>query len=197
MSAFSAHLSFETLADLAEGRLPAEAHTRAQAHLAGCARCAEELAAWQDMIRLMRADDSRDAPAAVIARAQRLFRPRPQPEAPRRQRLIATLTFDSAQRPWALGVRSGPSALRQMLFTAGEHDVEVRVQRTGDAWQISGQVLGPGVDGVVELRGPRAANRFLNALGEFTLAPVPPGEYALSFHLAQAEIAIPALTLGD
>jgi len=197
VNAFSSHLSLETLTDLAEGRLPATDQARAQAHLADCARCAEELADLQQIIHIMRTDDSVDAPANVIARAQRLFRPHLQPETPSlRQRLVAALAFDNTRQPLALGVRSGQPTPRQLLFAAGEYEVEVRMNPVGDVWQITGQVLGPSTNGYIELRGPRAKNSFLNALGEFMLAPVPAGEYALLIHLARADIEIPTLTIG-
>lgn len=101
-----------------------------------------------------------DAPEAAIRRAIDLWpaRARAAKVPSAWQRLTAVLRFDSAgQDALALGLRgaSGGAALgvRQWLFTAGEHDVDLRAAAVeGDRrWTLNGQVLGPQTAGTASL----------------------------------------------
>jgi anti-sigma factor RsiW len=196
----SPHLSFERLTDLVEGRVSANEQAGVHSHLATCPRCAADLAWLKRAIALMRSDDSQDAPPWAIARAVGLFRSRAEQAAPLpnlRERVLARLRLDSAQRPLALGLRTGQAAARQLLFGAGEHDLDIRLTPAGSAWVVSGQVLGAEASGSVELRGEAIRMRAgLNDLSEFALPPVPAGRYALILRLAEAEIAIADLEVG-
>jgi len=65
---------FEDLVDLVEGRLsPAEADLL-EAHIAGCAECAAQVAWLRRVTGLMAADRLVDAPRELVARAQALYR---------------------------------------------------------------------------------------------------------------------------
>jgi hypothetical protein len=146
----------------------------------------------------MRTDDSEDPPPHVVSRVLRLFSSRmaqaPSPGLLRR--VVATLRFDSAQSPLALGVRAGEPAARQLLFSAGAYDLEVRAAPAGRAWTVAGQVLGPPGPGTVELRG--AAETVQAALTdqcEFRLPPVRAGSYTITVHVSDAEIEVPRLEL--
>jgi len=200
MSFPSPHVSFERLTDLVEGRVPADEQPNLHGHLAACSRCAGDLAWLKRAVTLMRTDESQDASAPVIARAVRLFQARAEQAAPAlnlRERVLAVLRFDSAQRPLALGLRAGQAAARQLLFSAGERDLDVRLTRAGDAWVVSGQILGPEASGEVELRGDASCVlAALNDLSEFALPPIPAGRYALLLHLADVEVEITDLEVG-
>jgi anti-sigma factor RsiW len=194
------HIPFARLADLAEGRLsPAEA-TEQRAHLSDCARCSRQAAQLGHLAALMRADTVEDAPPAVLAGVLRMFRAQ---RAGVRgtgllRRLVAALTFDSSSLTPAFGVRSGQTApARQLLFSAGDFDVDLRLAPGGEGWTVSGQVLGPCPGGEVEIASAdgRAAHAALNELCEFTLPPMPEGVYALQLRLNETEIAIPELSL--
>jgi hypothetical protein len=122
---------------------------------------------------------------------------RPAPAAGWPQRILAVLRFDSAQSPLALGQRAGPAPARQLLFSAGAHDLDLRLTPAGEAWVVTGQVLGPDTAGRAELRG--AANvvqAVLSDLSEFALPAVPAGRYALVLHLADAEVEVADLPVG-
>jgi hypothetical protein len=191
----SEHISFEQLLDLIEGRLSPDDEARARAHLAACPHCTTELASTHRLVNTMRADELEDAPPHVIARAVRLMRPAPsQPSLLRR--VLATLAFDSAQVQPSFGLRSGTPTARQMLFNADTHDLDVRITPINDHWFVTGQVLGPGADGRVELRGPATVQTTLNELSEFSLPLVPTGTYTLSVTLGDMAIEIPDLELG-
>lgn len=192
----SDHISFEQLLDLAEGRVSQEIETSARTHVASCSHCATELARTERLVLTMRADDLEDAPSHVVARAVRLMRPaQPQPSLLRR--VVAALTFDSMQTQPAFGLRSGAPMARQMLFNAERHDLDVRITPTSNQWAITGQVLGPGAGGNVELRGSTMVQSNLNDLSEFALPPVPGGRYTLSVSIGDVAIEIPDLELGQ
>ena len=203
------HIPFARLADMAEGRLSAqesaEASAAERAHLSSCVRCAGEAERLGRLTALMRADDSEDAPAEALAGVLRMFRAHAAAAAPAEpgllRRLVAALTFDSSGFQPAFGVRSGqPAPARQLLFSAGAFDVDLRLAPGAEGWTVSGQVLGPCRGGEVEAVGPEgsvAARATLNDLCEFTLLPpVSGGAYTLRLRLDETEIEIPELTLS-
>jgi anti-sigma factor RsiW len=203
MKSSSKHLTFARLADLAEGRLTAEELAAARGHLGGCADCSRQAEELQRVTGLMRADTTEDAPRDVLFNAIRMFRSRPPvaAETPSLlRRLVASLSFDSGARTPAFGLRSGAAAAaRQLLFSAGDLDVDLRLAPSGEGWAVSGQVLGECAAGRVELfaegDGGPAASADLNDLCEFTLPTVPAGTYALRLTLGDAEIEVPGLSL--
>jgi anti-sigma factor RsiW len=195
------HIPFARLADLAEGRLSPEETAADRAHLEGCTSCSAQAAQLGHLAALMRADTSEDAPAALVADVVRMFRARrTQAEPGLLRRLVAALTFDSSSLTPAFGVRSGQAApARQLLFSAGDLDVDLRLARGAEGWTVSGQVLGPCSGGEVELigsDGATVARAALNELCEFTLLPpTPDGTYALRLRLDGTEVEIPELSL--
>jgi hypothetical protein len=196
------HIPFARLADIAEGRTSAEESAEERAHLSACARCAGQAEQLGRLAALMRADNSEDAPPEALAGVVRMFRARRArtAEPGLLRRLVAALTFDSTHLQPAFGVRSGHAApARQLLFSAGDFDVDLRLAQGGDGWTISGQVLGPCRGGEVELvgaDGSTAARATLNDLCEFTLLPpAVEGTYTLRLRLEETEIEIPELSL--
>ena len=196
------HIPFARLSDLAEGRLAAEEAAADRAHLADCTRCSAQAAQLGHLAALMRADTSEDAPAELVAGVVRMFRARrARTEEPGvLRRLVAALTFDSSSLRPAFGVRSGQAApARQMLYSAGDLDVDLRLAQGPEGWTVSGQVLGPCKGGEVELvnsEGETAARATLNELCEFTLLPpTPDGTYALRLRLGGAGVEVPELSL--
>ena len=194
------HIDFERLADIVEGRLSAGEDDRT--HLAACPRCSAQAEELGRVTALMRADTSVDAPRDLVFNAIKLFHSRRTESAPGLlRRLVAALTFDSSTRTPAFGVRSGQAApARQLLFGAGDFDVDLRLAAGEEGWTVSGQVLGPCEGGRVEAFAPGAheesvARTSLNDLCEFTLPPVPEGVYALRLRLNDTEIEIPELSL--
>lgn len=193
------HIPFARLADLVEGRLTGEDYGAARAHLEECAACSEQSAQLARLTTLMRADVSADPPRDVLTNAVGLFRARraSREESPGLlRRVVAALTFDSSSLTPAFGVRSGlASPARQLLFSAGDFDVDLRLAAGGEGWTVSGQVLGPCAGGEVEVEGALSARASLNDLCEFTLPPVPEGVYTLRLRVDEVEVEIPELSL--
>jgi anti-sigma factor RsiW len=201
------HIPFIHLVDLAEGRLAPAEQSQARAHVAGCPGCAAQLAWLVRIIGLMRTDNGQDPPLHVLARAKRLFRPPAGASHSGPQRhLRATLRFDSARMPQATGMRSAGPPNRQMLFTAAEYDIDLRIASVGTMWALSGQVLGPNSydqaeaqspGREIELRGPNGTTQIpLNDLSEFILPPIPSGSYTIILRLNALNIEIDELEIG-
>lgn len=202
MNPQSKHLDLAQLADLAENRLAPEESAASLAHAESCSRCGPELARLGHIIGLMRTDAAEDAPRDVVASVLGLYRPRgAQGASGVARRILAALTFDSLRSAPAFGVRAAGTApaSRQLMFSAGERDVDLHIAPSGEAWVVSGQVLGDDLTcagGEAELQGePGAGRAALNDLCEFTLPAVPSGSYTLFLRLSDVEVEVPGLDL--
>jgi anti-sigma factor RsiW len=194
----SRHSQFEQLADLVDERLDPAHLGVVQQHLERCERCAADVAWLRDTIALMRCDTTVDVPAEVVQRAAQLFVSREQPALPLFRRLLASLTFDSLQLSPAAGLRAGPSPERQIIFHAGDYDVDLRVARSGAEWALSGQVLGPASGGTIEVKAPSWSTLIaMDELCEFHLSAVPPGNYVLLLRLDDHEVELPIIDLPE
>lgn len=201
MKQTSSHIPFEKLADLADDRLPGGEREAAREHARHCPQCAGQLAELEKAIGLMRSDESEDAPRDVIHLAVALFSDRARkPEKSLARKILAALSFDSAEMTPSLGVRSGASSeSRQLLYRAGDTDLDIRVASHDDCWVVSGQVLGAEdlSGGSIELEGGGGqVSSPLNDLSEFTLPPVPTGRYTLRLRLMNMDIEVPGFNLG-
>lgn len=201
MKFMASHIPYEKLADLAEGVASVEEQARLQEHISSCSDCASQLTELERVTSLMRSDRAEDAPRDVIQMAVSLFGSKAH-EARKSfvKRVVAALTFDSAEMAPALGVRSGiQSESRQLLYHAGDTDLDIRVTPSDERWVVSGQILGADTlgEGSIELEGETAqVSSLLNDLSEFTLPPVPRGSYTLRLRLTDMEIEVPGFNLG-
>jgi hypothetical protein len=197
LSTKSRHIPFAKLAELAENLLPANEGAALLGHVSACSRCETKMAELKQLVHLMRTDRAEDAPRDVRANVLDLFRMRASSIKPSVvRRILAALSFDSAQSSPAYGLRSGQPQSRQFLYSAGENDLDLRVTPSGETWIVSGQVLGKCAGGEVKLEGESAAAAVpLNELCEFTLPPVPTGRYTLQLLLNDVEVEVPDLDL--
>jgi len=198
MKTTSQHIPFARLADLAENRASAEERTASMKHLSACSHCAGELQRVGQVLELMRTDTATDAPRDVLAYAINIFRGRELSEPSLLRRIVAALSFDSSMNMTpAFGVRSGQATSRQLLYSAEQSDIDLRISCQDDEWIVAGQLLGQDcVGGRVEIEGESGlAVAALNELCEFTLPPLPPGSYTLRLLLRDAEVEIPQLEL--
>ena len=202
----SEHISFETLLDIADQKLTPNSETTS--HLSDCAQCADEMSKVESLVQLMRDDTSVDAPRDVLAYAVNIFQGRKLKSALHRaeprssfvKRIVAALSFDSFDRAPAFGVRSGPGAARQLLYSAGDHDVELRIhQQEDDRWAIAGQVLGEHCAGgeIILLGEDVSQSTRLNEQCEFALPAVPRGTYELLVKLGDVEVEVPRLQMME
>ncbi|HEU0294605.1 MAG TPA: zf-HC2 domain-containing protein [Anaerolineales bacterium] len=202
MSKVTNHIPFRHLVDYVEGNLPLDMRVDLELHVADCSRCAGELAQLERLVALMRTDTSQDASASVIQRAVDLFRPRTvrtSISSGLHGRILAALHFDSLGLAPAFGVRSGKPGVRQLLFHGGLDEIDLRIEPTGEAWTVSGQVLGKSTAyGRAILQGAVSISQaVLNELSEFTLPPVQAGTYKLILSLADVDVEIEEIRIGS
>ena len=190
----SIHISVETLANIAEDRATSEARKVAMAHISMCSTCLATLRQLQQLILMMRSDSASDAPRDVLTSAINIFS---QEKRVPLRRIIALLTFDSRNAGPAFGVRSLPTASRQMLYSAEDIDLELRITVQNDECILAGQVIGDDcAEGHVEISGVVGRLKAtLNEICEFTLPPIPLGNYSLTIRMLDREIEIPELEL--
>lgn len=190
------NITYEQLVDLAEGRLLAAEAAALHQIVAADPSARAELSALEDLITLMRSDDSVAAPEHVIARAVRLMRsPSPAPTTNVLQRIVAILRGDSRQLPMAAGLRSG-QVVRSLTYSAADWDLDLQLTPQAGRWQLQGQLLGPELAGLVELDGNLGSfTATINELGEFSLPSVEAGVYTLRIRLGVHEIVVAPLEL--
>ena len=199
MSPAARHTPTEELVDFAEGRLPAPVRAQVEAHLAACESCERQAGAMRNLIEVMRADTSEDAPVHVVNRAVRLYRTQRLATTlsrPRRH-ILAVLRLDSARQMFAPALRAAAAGTRELLFDIhDDNELEVRIEPAEGGWRIAGQVLGNCSGGHVVVQGAAGeAATELNALCEFSLPPQPGAIYKLVLQFEDVEVDVPILEL--
>ena len=192
----SSHISLGTLADVIENRATSATLQAVRTHVATCSECGETLQRLERLIMMMRSDAAADAPRDLLMSAINVF----PPGAPRPlRRIVATLIFDSSKAMPVFGMRSVRSSSRQLLYSAQQTDLDLRITIQNDECIVAGQVIREGyVGGLVEISGPTgSAEASLNELCEFTLPALPTGNYSLKVRMSDVEIEIPELELKD
>lgn len=192
----SSHISLETLADVIENRATSATLETVTTHVATCSACGEMLHRLERLILMMRSDVAADAPRDLLISAINVFPPgTPRPL----RRIVATLIFDSRKAVPVFGMRSVRSSSRQLLYSAQQTDLDLRITIQNDECIVAGQVIREGyVGGLVEISGPTgSAEASLNELCEFTLPALPMGYYSLKVRMSDVEIEIPELELKD
>jgi hypothetical protein len=166
--------------------------------------------AWLALVR--QAISMPDAPPQLLVRALELWRlhrlppytpPHPTPQS--RQRWVALLSFDSwGSTAVAAGMRALPADFRQLLFTAGGCDVDLRIAPAAEGYALSGQLLGPDSAGSVELAAlgdaeasTRRRTVALDAQSEFRIDDVHSGNCLITVRLDAGEIVLPPIEVGS
>jgi hypothetical protein len=152
----------------------------------------------EKIINLMQRDDSVDAPADSIKWAKNLFRARVlEPKKSFTQKVLAVLQLDISPNTAVIGERSASSAVRQMLFEAGEHGIDLRISKTKKTFNLHGQILGGGfANCAIKLTSEKALfETRANDLSEFNFTEVSGGKYDLVLQSGENEIVIEGIDL--
>jgi hypothetical protein len=192
----SSHISFAILADIAENRVTGVALETAITHVSACPECDDTLQRLLHLVVMMRSDTAENAPADLLLSAIDTFLPDVRQSV---RRIVAVLTFDSRSAGSAFGLRSVRATSRQLLYSAQDTDLDLRITVQNDECILTGQIIRDGcAGGRVEISGETgSAETTLNELCEFTLSPIPPGNYSLKVMMPDVEIEIPDLDLKD
>jgi hypothetical protein len=152
----------------------------------------------EKIIDLMQRDESIDAPADSIQWAKNLFRARiKEPKKSLSQKVLAVLQMDLSPNKAVFGERSASSAVRQMLFEAGENSIDLRISKTKKGLNLHGQILGAGfANCTIRIVGEASSpETHANELSEFNFVEIPSGKYDLTLQSNENEIVIEDLLL--
>ncbi|HEX4003836.1 MAG TPA: hypothetical protein VHX36_14385 [Candidatus Acidoferrales bacterium] len=157
-----------------------------ESHLTeGCKECSKTLNLWQRVYEVGRREAAYAPPASAVAMAKGTFSIHGPRKAGRASRAIASLLFDSANTPLAMGVRSSAGTGRQLLYGVSNYRVDVRIEPQHDSDRIAlvGQVLNSRVPEQSVGAVPVRLCRGRKVLVESTTTPF--GEFDLECELAK------------
>jgi len=191
-----------------DGLLTEESKTSISSHLTECSDCLEVHQELQKFIFKLTSDSSFEPPADVLQWGVSLFQPMLQPQETvggKARRIIASLIFDTFDAPMLAGVRRVGSAPRQLLFRAGDIDIDLKIESADATDRISlvGQVLSSGerfFDNTpvkLESHGMVRYKALTNAVGEFAFDEVPKDTYHLSVDLPEGQITLFCVHRGN
>jgi hypothetical protein len=199
------HVTVEAITDYIDGRLSPADRIEVISHLGSCEDCAELKQELQALTSHLQHDASFEPPAHLLRWGLQLFQPIIRPEINSVRRFIAALVFDTSDQPMFAGVRRVGAPPRQLLFRAGEVDVDVKIEsmETNDRISLAGQVLSTGPkffdDTPVKLEshGTVKYRTKTNVVGEFMFDDVPKDTYHLSVDLPGVQITLFCVNRGN
>jgi hypothetical protein len=191
--------------DYIEERVAESDRTRIDSHMMGCSDCAELKQELQDLMSRLGSDKAFEPPAELVRWGVQLFQPVLRSEPGALPRFIASLIFDTFEQPMFAGVRRVGAPARQLLYRAGEVDVDVKIEamEANDRITLVGQVLS-GDDKFfdntpvkLESHGMVRYRTKTNVVGEFTFDEVPKDTYHLSVDLPEGQITLFCVHRGN
>jgi hypothetical protein len=175
-----------------------------ESHLQGCVDCSELKQEFQALVSHLRNDAAFEPPVNLVQWGINLFQPvmRPLGSLPR---FIASLVFDTLDQPMFAGIRRVGTPPRQLLFRAGEVDVDVKIEsmEANDRITLVGQVLSGATkffDNTpvkLESHGIVRYRTKTNVVGEFSFDEVPKDTYHLSVDLPEGQITLFCVHRGN
>jgi hypothetical protein len=201
-----AHLSIENLVEYIDKRISESMKAEVESHLADCTKCFQEKEELQGLVLQLQQDASFEPPADLVQWGVSLFQPilKPSP-AGKLRRIIASLIYDTYDQPMLAGVRRVGVPPRQLLFRAGDVDVDVKIEamEANDRITLVGQVLSStakffdNTSVKLESQGSVRYQTLTNPVGEFTFDEVPKDTYHLSVDLPEGEITLFCVHRGN
>jgi len=149
-----------------------------------------------------------EPPADTLRWGMNLFQPMLQPKesvGARVRKIVASLVFDTYDEPAPAGVRRVGAPPRQLLFRAGDVDVDVKIEsmETNDRISLVGQVLSnnekffDNTPVKLESHGMVRYKTMTNFVGEFVFDEVPKDTYHLSVDLPEGQITLFCVHRGN
>ena len=199
------HVTAEEIANYIDGRSSQEERTTLDVHLTHCKDCGELKQELQSLVSHLQEDSAFEPPAELLQWGIQLFQPIMHAESNSIPRFIASLIFDTFDQPMFAGVRRVGTPPRQLLFRAGEVDVDVKIEsmEANDRITLVGQVLSGGskfFDNTpvkLESHGIVRYRTKTNVVGEFTFDEVPKDTYHLSVDLPEGQITLFCVHRGN
>ena len=195
------HISAEKLMEYMDGLLTDDGKAVIDTHLSQCPDCSQVNQELQLFVLRLQSDASYEPPAEVLQWGVSLFQPVLQPQETvggKVRKIIASLIFDTFDQPMVAGVRRVGAPPRQMLFRAGDVDVDVKIEsmEANDRITLAGQVLSTAAKFIdnapvkLESRGIVRYRTKTNIVGEFSFDEIPKDTYHLSVDLPEGQITL-------
>ena len=199
------HINIENLVNYVDGVALDVDKVSVETHLTACNECAELKQELQVLMTRLQEDSSLEPPAELVQWGINLFQPVIQPKTGPVRRLIASLVFDSFDQPMLAGTRRVGTPPRQLLFRAGDVDVDVKIESmdANDRITLIGQVLSTDTkffDNTpiqLESHGFVRYHTKTNVVGEFSFDEVPKDTYHLSVDLPEGQITLFCVYRGN
>lgn len=199
------HLTVENIMDYMDGMGTDVEKSTVETHLVDCKECSELRQEFQVLTMQLREDSAFEPPAELVQWGVDLFQPVMQPEKSGLRKIIATLVFDTFDQPMLAGVRRVGAPPRQLLFRAGDVDVDVKIEsmEANDRITLVGQVLSSATkffDNTpvkLESHGIVRYRTRTNVVGEFSFDEVPKDTYHLSVDLPEGQITLFCVHRGN
>jgi hypothetical protein len=201
------HITVENLIDYIDGQVSGVEKSTLEGHVATCGDCAELEQEFQALIHHLKEDASFEPPAELVQWSINLFQPvmQPQGAVSGLRRFIASLVFDTYDQPMLAGVRRVGAPPRQLLFRAGDVDVDVKIEsmEANDRITLVGQVLSntekffDNTPVKLESHGIVRYRTRTNVVGEFSFDEVPKDTYHLSVDLPEGQITLFCVHRGN
>jgi hypothetical protein len=201
------HVTVENLIDYIEGQGSDVEKLTLETHIASCKECEELKKEFQTLITRLREDASFEPPAELVQWGINLFQPVAQTQRASSglRKFIASLVFDTYDQPMLAGVRRVGAPPRQLLFRAGDVDVDVKIEsmEANDRITLVGQVLSStakffdNTPVKLESHGIVRYRTRTNVVGEFSFDEVPKDTYHLSVDLPEGQITLFCVHRGN
>jgi hypothetical protein len=194
--------------DYMDGRMLADARQTIEVHLSACSDCVELRQELEQLTFKLQADASFEPPAELVQWGVSLFQPMIQPKdtvTGKIRKFVASLVFDTFDEPMLAGVRRVGVPPRQLLFRAGDVDVDVKIEsmEANDRISLVGQVLSntskffDNTPVKLESHGMVRYRTMTNFVGEFSFDEVPKDTYHLSVDLPEGQITLFCVHRGN
>lgn len=200
------HINTEGLVDYMDDRVSGEGKLAVESHLSDCRDCAELTEELRMLVLRLQEDTTFEPPAELVQWGVSLFQPLLQPSTGGKLRkVIASLVFDTFDQPLLAGVRRVGAPPRQLLFRAGDVDVDVKIEsmEANDRITLVGQVLSTtakffdNTPVKLESHGIVRYRTMTNLVGEFSFDEVPKDTYHLSVDLPEGQITLFCVHRGN
>jgi hypothetical protein len=126
------------------GELDSKFQTAMQQHLdLPCRKCGATLALLRQVDATAKRDSALELPKAAVQQARSIFALEKPARIELNARTVARLVFDSFREPAMAGVRTTGHIARQMMYSAGDYTIDVRLEPDADPAQVVmvGQIL--------------------------------------------------------
>jgi hypothetical protein len=191
-----------------DGQASGESKATVENHLSQCSECLELKQELEQFVLQLKADASFEPPAELVQWGVSLFQPMLQPKETvggKVRKFVASLVFDTFDEPMLAGVRRVGAPSRQLLFRAGDVDVDVKIEsmEANDRISLVGQVLSntekffDNTPVKLESHGTVRYKTMTNFVGEFAFDEVPKDTYHLSVDLPEGQITLFCVHRGN